>query len=68
METMSKVSQTQALVMRGYLALSDNEREWVYDRAQRLHIGSTTKEDVFREMIGVVLGPLGHPCPCCGRS
>ena len=58
-------------VIQGYINLSDDERvmfrDIVQDYDRKVGYEKERVAKSIREGAGVVVGPVGQACPCCGR-
>lgn len=58
-------------VLAGFARLATADRDEVIQRMNEfLNAGQTGKKDLcaaFEKSAGVVMGPIGSGCPCCGR-
>ena len=61
------------LVFKGWVNLSERERREVIDLIGEYQRGSDTDQRRLRESanreraVKMEIGPLGNPCPCCGK-
>jgi hypothetical protein len=62
------LTRTAEYVFRGWLALTESEKAEVLEAIKKFQdLPYYEKQRVLTER-KVVTGPLGHACPCCGRS
>jgi len=58
-------------VFRGYTRLTNSQQnevvELINDFSRRVTEQKTAVRKSFENVPGVVLGPVGSGCPCCGR-
>jgi hypothetical protein len=70
--TSSRPSTAAQLVFRGFTGLSAADRTAVIQLINNyVHSSELQRESVrksFENIPGVVLGPLGGGCACCGRG
>lgn len=62
------MTRTSEYVFRGWLALTESKKTEVLEKIKKFQDSSYfDRQHVLTEM-KVATGPLGQPCPCCGRN
>ena len=67
------ISSKVAVVLQGFIQLSQDERREFIDRLNELISGDAAKrkdlrEEVLRKSLTITFGPAPqNTCPCCGR-
>lgn len=58
------------MVYNGFLNLTEDERRQLMGEIQKFLESSRSKQFIIiedtKKIMGVVLGPTGRACPCCG--
>ncbi len=58
-------------VLKGWLELSSDERQWVAKEINDSNEKTTSEKDILKkslnENLGITFGPLENGCPCCGK-
>jgi len=55
------------LVIKGYLSLDPTQRKEIADAIRDHQKNGTLKEEADIKKTDIGMGPVGNPCPCCGR-
>ena len=54
-------------VFNGWLNLTDSEKEELLEEIKKFQQEDRDEQQIILEKAGVVTGPIGGRCPCCGR-
>ena len=54
-------------VFTGWLNLTSSEKEQLLEEIKNYKLKSSYEQKQLLEKAGVVTGPIGGRCPCCGR-
>ena len=66
------MTNNSTLVFKGFLELTDEEREEVIDAINDFYkkdfsTKRNIQESLQEKTASIILGPTGGGCPCCGR-